>query len=105
MHPSSMESMKAFVDKYLDPTKQLRILDIGSYDVNGSYKHLFSNPKWDYVGGDIEDGPNVDMVFNDPYHWNIPPDSFDVIISGQCIEHVEDVKEWIKPLKSILKRN
>lgn len=95
--------MKKFIKKYLDKNKTLRILDIGSCDVNGSYKELFQNPHWKYMGADIEQGPNVDLILNSQYKWGIPEQSYDVVISGQTVEHVEDVKEWAKQIKDIVK--
>lgn len=105
MHRSSKKRMGEFVQKYLDHSRKLRILDVGSYDINGSYKELFTSPNWEYVGADIEEGPNVDILLKHHYQWNIPEESFDVIISGQCMEHVEDLKEWISPMKKILKKD
>ena len=90
--------MKWFVENWLNSDRlnstfgksQLRILDVGSYDVNGSYKPLFTSPSFEYTGLDMESGPNVDIVPATPYSWNeIKDDSFDIVISGQVIEHVE----------------
>ena len=103
MHESSMERMKEFVNKYLDPDQKLKILDIGSYDVNGTYKEFFKNPNWEYIGLDIEKGPNVDVVAKGVYNFGID-DQFDVVVSGQCLEHVEDVKEWIKQVDKVSKK-
>jgi len=98
MHPSSYSRMKWFVDNWLQPSRlnstfgksHLRILDVGSYDVNGSYKTLFTSPTFEYTGLDMESGPNVDIVPATPYCWSeIEDDSFDIVISGQVIEHVE----------------
>ena len=46
MHGSSLLRMEWFRDTYLSAVRtveKITILDIGSYDVNGSYKGLFSN--------------------------------------------------------------
>ena len=50
MHKSSMLRMKWFVDTYLDETKKGNILDVGSYDVNGTYKELFEETAYSYQG-------------------------------------------------------
>ena len=98
MHQSSFDKMKKFRDTYLDPIKELRILDVGSLDVNGTYAQLFSNPKWTYKGVDMTNGKNVDFVLNNAYNWNqIPQNSFDVVISGQSFEHMEYF--WITMLQ------
>ena len=91
MHKSSYLRMEWFVQNYLKniiaPTA---VLDVGSYDVNGSYKTLFDEQRFRYTGLDISAGPNVDIVLKKIYHWKeIESNSFDVVISGQALEHIE----------------
>lgn len=90
MHPSSMLRMKWFFDNYINNSNEYRtILDVGSYDVNGSYRHLVAD-NLSYTGLDMADGPNVDLVPKSPYIWEeIESDTFDVVISGQAFEHIE----------------
>jgi 2-polyprenyl-3-methyl-5-hydroxy-6-metoxy-1,4-benzoquinol methylase len=102
MHESSMNRMKEFVAEYLDPNKPLRILDVGSYGVNGLYRYLFNNSNWKYFGMDLEAGKNADIVAKGPYNWDTGQ-RFDVIISGQCLEHIKDLKEWIFQINENLK--
>ena len=85
MHQSSLENMKNFREKYLvgRETEKLLILDLGSCDINGSYKPLFDEPTWSYRGLDLQEGSNVDMVLRDPYKLDgVPSDSVDVFVSG-----------------------
>ena len=89
MHQTSYEKMKAFVETHLDDTQALSILDLGSQDVNGSYRPLFENPLWTYLGADLAPGPGVDLVLADAYDWKeIQTGSMDVVISGQAFEHI-----------------
>lgn len=84
--------MQAFCDRYLTPWqgRPLRIFDIGSQDVNGSYRPLFTQGAWEYVGVDMAPGRNVDVVLKDPYAWReLGSRSADVVISGQAFEHIE----------------
>lgn len=68
----------------------IKVLDVGSYDVNGSYKSLFDPLRFLYTGLDMVPGPNVDLVPEAPYRWReLGEDSFDVVISGQALEHIE----------------
>jgi hypothetical protein len=99
MHKESFQLMSYFVNKYLDQNKKLDIADIGSYDVNGSYKSLFENSKWQYYGVDLEAGPNVDYVVKAPFDFGLEKE-FDVVVSGNCMEHVEAPWKWIKKLKN-----
>lgn len=90
MHKSSYIKMREFRDKYLDLEQKLKIIDLGSMDVNGCYKPIFARPNWKYRGIDLEKGPNVDIVLADPYDWKeIDDESIDVFVSGQALEHIE----------------
>jgi len=46
----------------------------------------------------------VDIVLDGPYDWGIR-DGFDVVVSGQTLEHVEDVPRWIRCFDGVLKPN
>ena len=91
MHTSSLAHVEGLVHQYLSGSTQqaLRIVDIGSYDVNGSYKRFFLHPSWTYIGVDLTEGPNVDVVLQSPYRLPFASHSVDVIVSGQAFEHVE----------------
>jgi len=89
LHVSSYEHMRDLVDRYLDRSQALTVVDIGSYDVNGSYRTLFDAPRWAYRGVDLEAGPGVDVVLASPYRLPFPSGSVDLVISGQAFEHVE----------------
>ncbi len=85
MHDSALMKMAAFRDVYLQPPA--RILDVGSWSEHGDgHRDLFGD--YDYVGLDIVDGPNVDVVPADPYRWTeLETGSFDAVVSGQVFEH------------------
>lgn len=90
--------MKRMVGKYFPDTgRLLRVLDIGSRDCNGTYREIFSGPSsFIYDGMDIGDGPNVGIVCRDPYRWpNIPNSRYNLVVSGQCLEHVPMPWLWI----------
>lgn len=100
MHKSSYLNMQRFVDKYLKSRKNefIAIADIGSQDVNGSYKPLFDYPSWTYLGVDMALGSNVDVVLENVYSWTeLDSQSFDVVVSGQAFEHIEFF--WITMLE------
>ncbi len=92
MHLSSYNNMQRFVSRYLREMegKALTIADIGSQDVNGSYKPLFQHPSWRYIGVDMIAGANVDVVLQHSYRWaELETNYFDVVVSGQALEHIE----------------
>ncbi len=92
MHLSSMEAMERFVDQYLADRMgaRLRVLDVGSMNVNGTYRTLFDQPDWSYTGLDLEPGPGVDCVLESTHDWRkVRSDAYDVVITGQAFEHME----------------
>lgn len=108
MHESSILRMKWFVENYASRLTQdeVRVLDVGSYDVNGSYKPLFSEERYAYCGLDMSEGPNVDIVLGNPYDWSeIETDAFDVVISGQAFEHIEFFWITMSEMARVLKQD
>ena len=107
MHRSSFLSMENFKNNYLLDYDNLRILDIGSFDSSESsfnYSQIFNKSSWSYVGMDLKEGPNVDLVVSDIYNWNeIADESFDVVISGQAFEHMEFFWKAMEEIARILK--
>ncbi|MHB8909183.1 MAG: methyltransferase domain-containing protein [Syntrophales bacterium] len=92
MHQSSLDNMLAFRKNYLAGREEepLFVLDLGSLDVNGSYRDYFAVGPWKYCGIDMAAGKNVDIVLQDPYNWReLKSGSADVVISGQAFEHIE----------------
>lgn len=93
MHQSALDKMAALIGGYLGDLRQapLAVLEIGSRvaeDTQIGQRQLLS-PAWRYTGMDIEAGPGVDITVADPYDWReVPPSSFDVVISSQVFEHV-----------------
>jgi SAM-dependent methyltransferase len=94
------ENQQFFFDEMCKPFfpgcfKSVRILDVGSLDINGNNKYLFEDSE--YIGVDVIHGKNVDVV--GPCHEIDEPDeSFDVIITTNALEH--DI-HWKKTLIKI----
>lgn len=108
MHPSSYSKMEYFKNTYLNPNKELKILDIGSFDKSGNYNYglLMQEEKWTYHGLDLNEGNNVDIVVKDPYNWReIEDETYDVIISGQAFEHIEYFWLTLDEIKRVLKKD
>jgi len=106
MHLSSIDKMKFFRDKYLSGQEGafLKILDLGSMEIGGSYRSIFDEEKWEYTGMDLMPGKNVDIVLSDPYNWlEIKSNSVDVFISGQTFEHIEYFWRTMSEITRVLK--
>lgn len=93
MHISSQIIMRRCIRRHIlsDPVltdgRKIRVLDVGGADVNGSYRLLFESIGANYTSLDISAGPGVDLVLADDGRIDAPEGSFDVVVSGQTIEH------------------
>ncbi|MGO9605585.1 MAG: methyltransferase domain-containing protein [Candidatus Binataceae bacterium] len=94
MHASSIENMWRCYRRYVangpfEARAETTVLDVGSNDVNGSYREVFGKPPFRYIGVDMAPGPGVDMVLTDPYRIPLADGSVDIVLSGQALEHCE----------------
>ena len=84
MHAANMRWWRHVRDLYPHLFKSRRVLEVGSYDMNGSVRPFFDSTCV-YVGLDWRPGPGVDVVslaHEMPYR-----DWFDVVISASMLEH------------------
>ncbi len=88
MHDTAMQFGEAFFKTYLKNAEGLKIVDIGSQDVNGSLRSV-APPNNEYIGVDFVAGKGVDVVITDPYSLPFENESADVIVSSSCFEHSE----------------
>jgi len=101
MHQETMDFMVKHLKRYREPTAD--VLDVGSYKLNWTYRDLVEGKGWKYTGLDIQAGPNVDVVAEDPFHYPFDNNTFDIVISGATMEHVTAIWRWIPELVRILK--
>jgi len=100
---------RKFVEKVKSQYPQyfhgVRVIDCGSYDVNGNIKDLFDDS--DYIGVDNHAGPNVDWAI--PLHHidtaGITVQKYDTVISCEMLEHDYYWERSLKKMYNILKPN
>ena len=110
MHKSAEKLMRSLLAKYCPPSTTRRVLEPGAYLYGSDYPDGFPVGGYRsdiiktgqsklqigvYTGLDLMPGPNVDVVASDPFHWPIEDASYDLVISGQCMEHVTDLRAWM----------
>ncbi|MGI8415398.1 MAG: class I SAM-dependent methyltransferase [Nakamurella sp.] len=82
-----------------------RVLEVGSYNYNGSFRPIGEamHPK-EYIGVDIQAGPGVDRICGVEYLVDrFGPDSFDLVVCTEMLEHVADWRTAIWNLKSVVR--
>ena len=99
MHDSTFKFIEAKVLQRQLQNKS--ILEVGSLDVNGSIRQLFTGK---YIGVDMREGKSVDQVCN-AHSLPFANESFDTVISAEMLEH--DDKFWfsVAEMGRVLKLN
>lgn len=100
-HKAQQIFLTKIKEKFLDRFKNCSVLDIGSLDINGNNRYLFS--EYEYIGLDIGIGKNVDVVC--PGHLFKSDRKFDIVISTECFEHDRFYKETILNAIELTKSN
>jgi len=101
MHPEAYLQMGKLLDKW--KWGKANVLDVGSYNVNGTYRGLVMDRGWKYTGIDIVPGPNVDVVVSNPYKFPYLDNVFDIVISGSTMEHVKAIWQWVPELARLVR--
>lgn len=102
MHAEALRAMTDLLKRY-DGPQPASVLDVGSYDVNGTYRPLVQSLGWHYTGLDVSDGPNVDLVSPHPYRFPLADDTFDIVMTGSTMEHVQAIWLWVPELVRVLR--
>ena len=84
-HPEQLAFFEAAAKRCGIDVSRARVLEVGSYDVNGSMRKVFEGAS-EYVGVDLVEGPGVDVV-GFGHELDHPDASYDVVVSGECFEH------------------
>lgn len=104
MHATSIAQLERFKTKYLSTDQDLEILEIGAFDESGAYRNVLAQPKWHHTGADMRHGPGVSILLTKPYEWvELPWNHYDLVISGQTLEHVEKPWKWITAVARTMK--
>jgi predicted SAM-dependent methyltransferase len=85
-HPSCIEFVMRNLSR--EEIEGKKVIEIGSYNVNGSVQQYIKsfNPKM-YLGVDITEGPNVDIICNaENLVEKFGKESFDIVISNEMLE-------------------
>jgi predicted SAM-dependent methyltransferase len=80
-----------------------KVIEVGSKVFDGSVRPLLESygPK-QYVGVDISAGPGVDVLCNAENLLDVfQPNSFDVVLSTEMLEHVRNWQKVISGLKAL----
>jgi SAM-dependent methyltransferase len=89
---------------YFQPSS--RVLEVGPDGFPSSYRSTIerrngSLAAWDTL--DIYQEPKLTFVAKSEYSFPVPDDTYDVVLSGQVVEHVRKPWVWIKEVARVCK--
>lgn len=96
---------KLLFDKYAKEYFQsgMRILEIGPDGFPSEYHRIINDKSiiWDTI--DLYDSPDLTYRSETPYVFPIADETYDVVLSGQVIEHVAKIWLWIREIARVLR--
>lgn len=105
-HPEQTKFVELVRDLNAGAISGARILEVGSFDVYGTFRSMFSSAG-EYIGIDLSAGPGVDVVLS--AHDMVgkfgdgPDADFDVVISCEALEHDPDWRLTVANSLAVLK--
>jgi SAM-dependent methyltransferase len=91
-----VEKVKQYVRERVNGNE--KTLDIGSLDVNGNLRDLFT----DYTGLDMREGDNVDVVSNS-HKLPFKDNTFDLVTCVETLEHDDKPFKTLEEIHRVLK--
>ena len=110
MHLNSALLFSKYATRYLPANG--KVLEIGPTGIPSEYQKLANIPgsTWDFI-----DFPDTDYnhaaptrltyALQDPYKFPMADGQYDVVLSGQVIEHVQKPWLWLGELKRVIRSN
>jgi hypothetical protein len=97
MHLNSELIFKKYATSFFK--SGLKILEIGPYGNPSAYQKIINetNVEWhtlNVVNNTLDEMGNketLNILSKDPYHYPVPDNHYDIIVSGNVMEHVEDI--------------
>jgi SAM-dependent methyltransferase len=102
MHENSRLLFERYAKQYFATGK--RVLEIGPEEGGSAYKKLIGDlsPVWDTL--DIwRADEKLTYIATDEYSFPIPDNSYDIVLSGQVLEHVRKIWVWMREVARVCK--
>lgn len=109
MHPSSIANMRKVRSNYLQYLTNItnpKVCDVGGLhnQPEKSYLRIFEDiPGIDWAVCDIVSHPSVHHVMPGPYTLPFPDETFDLVVSGQMLEHCSNPFKSVAEMARVLR--
>lgn len=102
-HIQQLDFVNKIFNRFPEYFHKTKVFEVGSLDLNGTVRVFFNKPKR-YIGCDLGEGPQVDIVGH-AHLLDLPINYFDVTISCECFEHNEYWMETFEKMYKVLRNN
>lgn len=103
MHLNSELLFKKYAKQYF--RDYMRVVEIGPDGCPSTYNEIVGNANIAWETLDICNNKQFSYMAENEYKFEIPDNTFDIVLSGQVIEHVKKIWVWIKELSRVCKKN
>lgn len=101
MHDNSQQMFERYARPYFAPG--MRVLEIGATLDTSAYRRAVGDSSITWETLELVQLPGVTHVATDAYHYELPDDHYDVVVSGNVAEHVPRIWDWMAELRRIVK--
>lgn len=95
------KKMEENIPAHLEKSKKYKVLDYGC-GVK-PYKYIFNDCCSSYVGADVGENPHADFRIEPDEKLPFKDEEFDVVLSSQVLEHVENTDLYLGECRRVLK--
>lgn len=95
------KKMEENIPAHLEKSKKYKVLDYGC-GVK-PYKYIFNDCSSSYVGADVGENPHADFRIEPDEKLPFKDEEFDVVLSSQVLEHVENTDLYLGECRRVLK--
>lgn len=96
MHANSKLLFEKYAKQYFRPG--LRVLEIGPDGVPSTYQTIVNDSAVAWHTLDIRNDPSLTYHAASEYEFPVESESYDIVLSGQVLEHVRQVWVWVREL-------
>ena len=101
MHPNSKLLFEKWAKSYFKPG--MSVLEIGPNNAPSSYQAIVGDDSITWHTIDISQAPSLTYRSSDEYTFPIQDNAYDIVLSGQVLEHVKKIWVWIKEVARVCK--
>jgi SAM-dependent methyltransferase len=101
VHENSRLLFERYALEYFDP--ELSVLEIGPDGSPSEYRQLVGNKAGTWHSVELGAGPGITYEAIGEYEYPIEDGAYDIVLSGQVLEHVPRIWLWMRELSRVCK--